>query len=714
MLKQIKEKLGSWFSPKKLALGIVPLTLVLLMPELAHAAEASATEIETYQKIGIFMNIVLSALQSILWPFLVFIGDLMDADMIIGPGMEERIWAIWVQMRDLVNICFVIFLLVIAFYNTLGIGGGEGNLAMKTALPKLVIGLIAVNFTFVAGKLVIDISNVATTAVFALPELVDDFSMEEQQTDLAENLCMNGDEKYAFNSEDTPVLTRLFCEVNEDETEYTGELSAKSRQEYFVRMNKSNIAIVMAANMGGVNNVELLKTESITSLKSLLENLTFSLIMTVVFAISYVALGLVLLARVVVLWLVLAFSPLGVLIYVIPQLNDLAGGGGDIMQKIMKHLMAPIIIGVALTIGYIMIDAYDGVISGGSESITGSETNALIAENVLFSGVSDLAHLIIAVASVVVVWVGVFGAASDTIAGFATNMIKEGGELVGKQIGKLPLQAASMPLPVFNSDTGKVEKERLSILDMGAAGKNWFENARYNRVQDQDEKIGRVFGNQFRRNFTNARPDDKLTNLRQVLTSKNSQLSDSDIQSIVDEFSQIARNNNVPNQAELVRELREKANAAKSDGDFGQLSTFLNNKADEFGLDRDGKKALERLREDVLLRATYVDTPDRPEPPAGNGGAPAGAAGAGNPTPPAGNGGGTPAPGNNSTPEPNPGSGDNTPPGGNPAPAPNPGPTPGPNPPAPEGPPPPAPGEDGGTPPSPPVPPAEGDGGPRR
>ena len=55
----------------------------------------------------------------------------MDNDL-IGPGMEDRLLGIWVQIRDL-NIAFVLFLLFIALYNVAGIGGGEGDFAVQTA-----------------------------------------------------------------------------------------------------------------------------------------------------------------------------------------------------------------------------------------------------------------------------------------------------------------------------------------------------------------------------------------------------------------------------------------------------------------------------------------------------------------------------------------------------------------------------------------------------
>ncbi len=623
MFKKIKNILKKLFpsdTSKQRRIIMLSIALFMFMPDLAHAANASS-EVETYREIGSLLNIALGLLQSLMWPFLIFIGDLMDVDLITGPGMEERLWAIWVQIRDLVNICFVIYLLVIALTNTLGIGGGEGNLAMKTALPKLVIGLIIVNFTFVAGKVVIDVSNVATTAVFALPELVDTFDMSDQRDSLAKNLCVpESGGYYSYDDENTPVFTRIFCETDEDETKYIEKLSLKSETEYFASMNKSNIALVMAVNMGAVNSQNLLKANAINNLGDLIENFSLSVLMTLVMVIAYITLGLVLLARVVVLWLVLAFSPIGVLIFVIPQVKEWLGGGGDVVQKIVKHLLAPVIIGVAMTVGYVMIDAYDGIVGNSSSSVGGASGGAIIFDNVLFSGVSDISQLLISVASVVVVWVGVFGAASDTLAGFATNAIKGLGETAGKGLAKLPLQAAGMPVPVFDQDTGNISKERISVLDMFQAGKNRFDNFRYGQDEAQNEKIGKVFGSKFQRNFTNANADDKLTRLRTQMQGKDS-LSDSDLQAIISEFSDIARNNKVKNQGALISELRQKVDEVKSTKNVASLASWIKNNEDKFEMDDDAKQASRRFREEVLNRSTYqadedgvVAAPQAPAP----------------------------------------------------------------------------------------------------
>lgn len=592
MLKKLFNKLAALFTLKRGVMILVPLLVIALVPELAHAAEVTDTELEVYQKVGTTMTILLNFVQSLLWPFLVFIGDLMDADLIIGPGMEDSIWAIWVQLRDLVNICFVIVLLIIAFYNTLGIGGGEGNLAMKTALPKVIIGIILVNFTFTAGKVVIDISNVATTAVFALPEMVETFDIDNERDQLAQNICVKDQGEYFKMDKDAPALTQLFCEKNEKDSSnpyYEHNLSKKAEQTYFQRLNKSNISIVMAANMGAINSQELLKPEAIEGLDDLLENLTFSLFMSFVFAVSYVVLGLVLIARVVVLWVALAFSPVAVLVFVVPQLKDWLGGGGDVVQKVVKHLIAPVIIGVVMTIGYIMINAWDGNVASSSLGVGGAEANELLASSLLLSGVSDLSHMIIAVASIVVVWTGVFAASSDTIAGFATEAIKGVGTSVGKAALKAPLAAAAIPVTYRDSE-GKEQQEKLSALDIFSGAK--MAAAGLGDPYESQQRLKKVFHGS--RLFDRAGPAESAKGKEQLhdITrhARDRSVDAHELNEIQKRFEAMARNNELKSSGiSNIRAEIDQIRSGKAGHTMQTLANVVERNKSEFDLDAEGE-----------------------------------------------------------------------------------------------------------------------------
>ncbi len=445
---------------KTLPLLLLAVGAAFILPEIAQAAEAADTQKTVEQSIASLLSIGMQFLNALLWPFLIIIGDLMDTDLILGPGMEERLKGIWIPVRDLVNIGFVLVLLVVAFYNVLGIGGGEGDLALKTALPKIVLGLVLVNFTFIGGKVVLDLVNVATTAVFALPELAAgdetpyDFSAIKEE--FRQNVCYKSVDENGTavswtaateeDEKDIPIHTRLFCEKADDGT--YDELDGLLAAQYFTDLNVNNIGLVMAVNMGGLSSLSVLDPEGIESFSDLSISIMFAVAMYLVFAASYLVLGIVLLTRLIVLWIALALSPLAVLVYVVPQIKEWAGGGGDFAQKIVKHLLAPVIIGATMSLGYIMISAWDGLTGNSALDGGGFQVDQVISTEFLVSGIDDLPQFIIALASIVIVWTGVFAAASDTYASFATDAIKGFGERVRDAALKAPTLIPSIPIGV--------------------------------------------------------------------------------------------------------------------------------------------------------------------------------------------------------------------------------------------------------------------------
>ncbi len=483
-MKKLLKFIGGFINRKTCFLGLTVALAVFILPEVAQAVDPGdpTAQQQIEQELAFMVSLVIQALNTFLWPFLLVVGELMDNDLITGPGMEDRLLGIWVEIRNLVNIVFAVVLLVIAFYNALPISSSEGNLALKTALPKVVIGLILVNFTFLAGKVVLDVTNVATTAAFALPELVDDFSFEDQETQFSENVCMKPDKTLwkEADADNIPINTKLFCKFDEGTGDYGPELSEFIANNYFQDLNVNNVSIVMAVNMGGIESLGLLKPEAITSFKDLVINGLFSLVMYVIFAITFVVLGIVLLTRIVVMWVALALSPIAVLFYVVPQLKDAVGsGGGDIVGKITKQLLAPVIIGITMSIGFLMMAALSDV-GGSFHEFANVQADDLLTSDFLISGISDMERFIIAIATVVIVWTGVFAAAEGTVSSFATDAIKGFGERAGGAIAKAPFLIPTVP--IFTKDGKSPGVSPLALLSLADTKLKSFQ---FNETQRQ-------------------------------------------------------------------------------------------------------------------------------------------------------------------------------------------------------------------------------------
>ena len=73
-------------------------------------------------------------------------------------GNKSPVYQVWTYMRNIANICFIIFLLVIIYSQITGLG--INNYGIKKSLPRLIITAIIVNFSFLACAIAVDISNI--------------------------------------------------------------------------------------------------------------------------------------------------------------------------------------------------------------------------------------------------------------------------------------------------------------------------------------------------------------------------------------------------------------------------------------------------------------------------------------------------------------------------------------------------------------------------
>lgn len=412
---------------RKFCLAIVSglvIAVFFVIPDVAAAQAADPETVKLMNSVNDLVNYILKFSSALLWPVLLMIGSLLDNELIFGGAMGERLLGIWVQVRNIVNIAFVLVLLAVAVYNVLGIGEEGGPFALKQVLPKFVLALIAVNFSFLAIKVALDFTNVITGAVFALPATASDAEFKREQ--IEDMIC-------GTTSEEVP-MKGLWC----NEKKFNDR--AKSM---FSRLDRTNVALVYAIKFGNAPQMKFIK-DGLKDLSQLGFNILFNMVLYVVYALSFVVLFLVLLSRVVAMWIAVVLSPLLALSIVVPQLKELGGGAGELQQKFVKGAIAPITIGLVLSVGYIMLDGFsaDKSIHG---ALLSSSTLGAIDPNALPTGITDLQQLMVAVGIVVIVWTGVFGAAKDTVAGTVTEMIRSKAVDFGKWTAKLPTFLQAIP-----------------------------------------------------------------------------------------------------------------------------------------------------------------------------------------------------------------------------------------------------------------------------
>ncbi len=400
MFKTVLKKLAK---RTVLLAGMAFLCVAIIAPEVftAFAVSPATTPAETDFANGI--EAVQGVLNVVLWPILMIIGALLDNTLLFGSGMEERIREIWIPIRNLVNIFFVLVLVGVALYNVLGLGEKDGQASLKALLPKIVVGLILVNFSFFAMKVVLDATNLLTTAIFAIPaEITGEVQINDKEE---KSLCDKDFSTY--------------------ETLCTGGKLNEQGKQFLNKWGSHNAAMLLAIKTGKVifyKDVDV-KMENWEQLSI---SVIVSMIMYLLFGVAFLALLAILAIRIVVLWVVIVLSPILILAMASPELSQKIPPLKDLIDKFIAILMAPITIALTLSVGWIMLSAFQGYQSLEGSSLTiGKFAGENMASGIPVAGLSTIQSLIVAIGTIAVIWAGVFGAAKGTYAEAAVAVLGE-------------------------------------------------------------------------------------------------------------------------------------------------------------------------------------------------------------------------------------------------------------------------------------------------
>lgn len=414
-----------YFKPTLVILALtVPMVAFAQTPP---APTSSADTNKIFQEVVNLLVIASEFIQRLIWPVLLLIGSLMKNDILFGGGMEDRVLAVWYVIRNFVNILMVLVLLGIALYNVAG--GKAQDYHLKAILPKFVIALIAVNFSYAMVKIAIDSVNVLSTAIFALPASVESgFGVGIENIfankDTYEGaIChgLYGQDKDAYQASVDKATAAGFSFCNKEPATLT-----ENAKLFFNKFDGYNAGIILAVNMMQVDNLNKV-TVNQASLKDLSVNIIFSTFLYIIHGAAFIALFCILLVRLVVIWLGLVLSPLMVLPMVLPEQLKSSMGGGDVSKKMIQNIIAPIPISVVMTLSFILLTGLQK-----SSFPTGTLGTDASSVGLMLSGYSTLQQLIVAVGTVAFLWIGIFKAAEGTAAEKLVGGIKSTVEGAGK------------------------------------------------------------------------------------------------------------------------------------------------------------------------------------------------------------------------------------------------------------------------------------------
>lgn len=446
------------FTKKRLLLAGM---LLMFIPTLAGAQTVDTVITGVFQTF----NIILVGIQAFLWPILLMLGSLLNNDLLFSGGMQTILLNIWSAVRDFVNILFVLGLLGVAIYNIFG--GTKDDFAVKAVLPKIVVALIAVNFSFLICKVTLDAVNVITTSIYAIPLASDSLAKYKDPTQLSE-LSKKVCDKVAK----TPTGqsgTNFLCQPPKGNTGDTNATQIKNElsdlgKTFFTTFGARSAGLIMAVELMDIANIDNVAPGAV-DLKSLTINTIFSMIFTIIYGTAFVALFAVMLVRVVVLWISIAISPLTFLGVAFEPVKNSLGDEDPLFKLFFPHAVAPIKVAIVLTIGMIMISQLKQISPGAQFSTDPHSLGAVT------SGASTLQDLIAGVATAAFIWLAAFRVLEKTKADFLVGPIKNAVQSFGTSVAKIPLY-----MPVLPTGSGKVGLAAVPFAMQGPQG--WIDKQR--------------------------------------------------------------------------------------------------------------------------------------------------------------------------------------------------------------------------------------------
>ncbi|MCF7846972.1 MAG: type IV secretion system protein [Candidatus Gracilibacteria bacterium] len=514
-----------------LCLGVLCLSIFLPETVAAQSVEDLVGS-ESLQGLAEIAAVIINIFTFLSLVLLNFGGELLGTDMITGPEAMMAIRPMWVWVRNLVNIVFVGVLVFLAFSNLFssfrGDGGGS-NWTIKDKLPKIIISLVAINFSLLGFRLVIDAINVGTVAILGIADTklegtdtdslnkvitekswvpVNSESKKKELKNRAGNKlisqgnvigfgvgakCKNSEEyliDQANEANDTLLVEEgdklfscesalaqindTFCpswrEYEDDRTPEKFNNDADQHNclfmmsESYFSENETNGMIQSKTDPGrnlfmafGTTFMHLERlpqlAANLNNLGAVLDNTLFSALMAIAYLVALVVIFIALIARLIVLWLALVFSPLLVAASI---MGFGKAGSGDLATKFVTHLIMPLKIAAAFAISFVMLSAM----------VTFSSTQAEASGQAFWFGpaLSQIGQgeyaLLWQLATIVIFWMAAFWAIQGNIAEKITSGIKSGVEMLGKTTA----EAATIYRPIFAVGTGK---EKVSIGSLG-------------------------------------------------------------------------------------------------------------------------------------------------------------------------------------------------------------------------------------------------------
>jgi len=424
------------------------------------------------------------------------IGNFLGNDYIYQGAMGDMLQKIWVMARNLVNIFFVFYLLFMAIRT---IFWPESSLDdLKKGMIKFVLLLVAVNFSWLGAKVVLDAASVTTHAIFAIPSGIGD-PPDYQECQVNTNgetpikgLCYPTKIIAPAESSTQPILYFQDKEGDDDNCseieeaykevydEDTGELKNNIDPKHqkligrtsmcmeslnLFKYDQNTATIYLTYGMARIQNLAN-ATSSGGSGSQLAVGVLMSIILQVVYAIALLALFITLIVRMMMLWFLVAFSPFLVALVLFEGKNPAEEYFS--FPQFINWAFAPAKVGGVFVVAFMMISAGQSMGNITVRALDNLANNSgftfkILGQESLFAGMGSIQDFLWLIMTTAVLWLGVFAVLKKlSLVGGWFGRIGDKGKEYAIQAAKLPFVA-----PIIPSANGPISLKQAAMDNLG-------------------------------------------------------------------------------------------------------------------------------------------------------------------------------------------------------------------------------------------------------
>ena len=446
----------------------------------AHAAvQPSKTFIEEAAK---FCGFVITLLNFLAWFVFSLLDHVMDPKFIFALNPDgtdgallHMLRGIWQFFRDMVNIGFAFALIAGALHMIITADGSK----VKEHLPKFLLAIVLVNFSWFVPRVIFDVSQVLTYTIYQLPSLMgaDACTVPPNKDGDARKPCDVVIE-YRFLEQTRKIVRIPFsggsgidsvtgstgwsCPLADLVCIRTAPINSLEAQALNTHTKVLDGLVINHARMQGLTKVDLgvanggipegLKpTEVLKRLTTITMKLFLVLVLHVALVFPLIAMLVAFIIRIPVLWITIAFMPLVALGYVFDKTKEVVD---QIQKNFLQAAFLPVKIAVPMTVGFILINA--------GSAIEAPPDFRTIGPISIVTGIRDMWQMLWMLISLFILWKFTFEQLKSDKAGLM-GMFTDKIQGIGQSLGNMALQLP-MATPLFPLG-GKNINELLHTVD---------------------------------------------------------------------------------------------------------------------------------------------------------------------------------------------------------------------------------------------------------